>query len=260
MDKVALFIPTYNVEKNISRVMQLIPVSIIEQVEKIYIFDNMSSDNTLSLIRNYRHSLPEPLKVKIEIFRNEENYTLGGSTQLAFGQAIQDKMSYLICMHSDGQANPEDLPKFFAAFAAGDFDFVLGSRMSGSGRVENYSGLRLFGNRFFAWLQGFILGHKNLDIGAFIGFNLKTVEQLSYRQIKSDMGYHPHLILLAAKANEKKLRIKEFPIDWGRVESTNINIFTYSLIHLSRIIKILMGMNTLMDRPSELKSNLDKAN
>ncbi len=106
--------------------------------------------------------------------------------------------------------------------------------------VKNYSLLRYVFNMFFAYLQQTLLKQKVYDLGAFVGFNLNTVKHLPYRSITFDMGYHPHLILLASRF--KTLSFVEFPIYWGRVEHTSVNVWKYGIIHLGRILKLQCGL------------------
>ena len=235
--RVALFIPTYNSATQIVDVLDRVPAAFGQQVQAIYIFDNKSSDNTLEVLDKYIRNTG---KNKICVFQNEKNYYLGGSTVLAFHQAIVDNIDYLICMHSDGQADPQFLTHFSEHLDQG-YDFILGSRFLRNSQVGSYSKLRYLFNMIFVYLQWLILKQRVYDIGAFIGFKMSTIKRFPFKEITADMGYHPYLIMVVSKLSDQKIRFKEFPIHWGKVETSNINVMAYALIHLKRIIFLLFG-------------------
>lgn len=235
--RIALFIPTYNVGKQVGGVLHKIPPDILSQISKIYFVDNISSDDTIEVVKAWAENQAGEL---CEIYQNKENVFLGGSTKLAFDLALKDEIDYLICMHSDGQASPNDLSQFVEAIKMDQYDFILGSRfVSGSDR-SNYSPLRYWFNLFFAYLQQVHLKQKVYDIGAFIGFKMETIKRLPYSSVPYDMGYHPYLILIASQL-KSDLKFKEFPIYWGEVETTNVNVWKYGAVHLSRIMKMTLG-------------------
>ena len=232
--KTVLFVPTYNVAGTVAEVLRRIPSEALEKLDSIYLVDNGSHDGTREIITDI---VAQDKKGKYRCFLNESNYSLGGSTIIAFREAIKQQADYLICMHSDGQADPMDLTKFLNAIREDQPDFVFGNRMAEENK--EYSKLRLWGNKFFAMLQRILVNRPIQDIGSFIAFKLDTVEKLKYWQYRHDMGYHPLLILEAfRKLNPKWIDI---PIKWGKVEETNINPFVYGIQHLWRISRLFFN-------------------
>lgn len=234
---ICLFIPTFQVASSILKVLHQIPQECLQLIQNIIIIDNGSTDGTIDLIKSF---ISTSGLTKILLFQNDENYSLGGSTILAFQIARKLGADFLICMHSDGQADPNDLSKFIE-YSKSDIDFVFGSRLQEGSDVSKYPLLRLYGNQFFSYLQKITMGCPVKDIGAYISFNLNTVFSLPFDQIPHDMGYQPILILLAFK-KLPKIQYKEFPIHWGAPENSSINIWIYGLKHLYRII--LIGINS----------------
>ncbi len=232
---VGLFIPTFNVANQIGPVLRKLNPELLKGFKKIYFIDNGSRDETIEIVKTWSASQ----SINIAILQNCQNVLLGGSTRQAFDLAIGDSLDYLICMHSDGQAEPADLSQFLSALAVEDFDFLLGSRFLPQSHIAGYSRLRYLFNLFFALLQQTLLKKRVYDLGAFVGFNLKTISNLPYSSLPYDMGYHPYLILTAALYQD--LHFKEFPISWGRVETTNVNVWKYGIVHLARIIKLHAG-------------------
>ena len=236
--KIALFIPCYNVKKSVLGVLENIPSP--DQFSHIYLVDNNSTDGTRDVLEQYMKTAP----ANTHLLLNEKNYSLGGSSIIAFQKALEDKNDFLICMHSDGQADPNDLEKFFPLDLS--FDFVFGSRMMKDSKTSEYSRLRQLGNLFFARLQQWILGQPIYDIGAFVAFNLRTIESISYFRIRADMSYHPTLVLYIA--TQRKIKCREFPIYWGKVEQSSVNIWRYGFEHLGRIFRLGFGFYTLSNQ------------
>lgn len=232
--KIILFVPCYNVASTVLKVMDQIPAEILKDLYAVFLIDNGSTDGTRDLLSRYVASHPD----KFRLFLNSQNYSLGGSAIIAIREALKLNADFLICMHSDGQADPEDLRKFFPLRKTEDF--VFGSRMLAESRTQNYSKIRTWGNIFFAKLQKRILKNNVRDLGAFVGLNLQTVGRYPYQKIPADMGYFPLLVLYLA--TRQKLNCREFPIFWGEVKTSNVNIWAYGLKHLVRLLKIYSGL------------------
>jgi len=92
MDKILLFIPMYNCEKQIVRVLDQLHGEILNYINEVLIVNNRSTDNGEKAVSEYiEHS---EKKVKMTLVRNKENYGLGGSHKVAFSYAIKNEFDY----------------------------------------------------------------------------------------------------------------------------------------------------------------------
>jgi glycosyltransferase involved in cell wall biosynthesis len=244
--KLCLFIPTFRVAHSVLDVLRGIDTATLRKIHTVLLIDNGSDDGTLPILEQF---VREDRSGKFRLFLNRKNYSLGGSTILAFRIAQTMGCDFVICMHSDGQADPADLEKLIAASQPG-VDFVFGSRLLKNSQVEAYSRLRRLGNLFFAQLQRFITGCDLADIGAFISFNLQTVFSLPFDQLAFDMGYQP-LLVLTAFHRLPRIHYVELPIRWNRVTTSNVNVWVYGLKHLLRILTMGFGRPRLRERPGD---------
>lgn len=231
--KFVLFIPTFNVVDRFVGVLEAIPPAILARFVEVLIIDNGSTDGTREALVAW---VARRCDCRFRVLFNEQNYSLGGSTIIAFREAIAVGGDFLICMHSDGQADPRALSEFINR-ANLQVDFLLGDRLAKRSVINDYSAFRLWGNRFFEWLQNLIARQNLGDIGAYIAFNLQTVRRLPYWSLPHDMGYQPLLILVAAQT--LNIRLIEFPISWGKADRSNVNPLRYGFTHLLRLICLL---------------------
>ena len=84
--------PAYNEEKLIQKTLQTIP----DFVDKIYVVDDESKDQTQDIIQ--KHSSLDP---RIYIIRHERNKGVGGAVISGFRRAIIDKMDIVAVMAGD---------------------------------------------------------------------------------------------------------------------------------------------------------------
>ena len=105
--KTLLFIPMYNCEKQITRVLNQLTPEVCNYITEVIIVNNRSTDNGEEAIENYLESRNTGTKVKL--IRNQSNYGLGGSHKVAFQYAIDHDFDYVIVLHGDDQGNIRDL-------------------------------------------------------------------------------------------------------------------------------------------------------
>jgi len=256
--RIGLFIPTYNVERTIAKVLASIPPEALKRFDVILIIDNQSSDQTLQAVQDFHQAHPG---YPIQLYQNDQNYLLGGSTVMAFELALQFGIDHLICLHSDGQASGQALSEFIRYCDEDCFDFILGSRLLATSQTPEYSKLRHLANLLFAYAQQLIIRERVFDLGAYVSFNMRTIRNLPYRAVVPDMGYHPNLILTASRLRTTPFRFKEFPISWGAVGISNVNVFTYAIIHALRLLRLaLCRIDTTRDYAREMRTRLIEQN
>ena len=93
-ERMLLFIPAYNCEKQIVRVLNQLDKRVLAYFEEVLVVNNRSTDNTEKVVLEFLAEHPEK---PVKLMRNTENYGLGGSQKMAFHYAIDHGYDYVAC-------------------------------------------------------------------------------------------------------------------------------------------------------------------
>ena len=81
MEKLLVFIPAYNCEKQVTRVLsQLLDKRITPWVGECIVVNNRSTDGTEAAVQDWMARHPD---APVRLLRNDRNYGLGGSHKVA---------------------------------------------------------------------------------------------------------------------------------------------------------------------------------
>lgn len=210
-ERILLFIPMYNCEKQIVRVLAQLTEEVCRYLTEVIVVNNRSTDGSeaaaLAFLSERR------LPVPVRLLRNRENYGLGGSHKVAFNYALEKNFDYVIVLHGDDQGHVEDLLPYLKSGAYREADCLLGARFMKGSRLEGYSTFRTFGNRVYNLLFSMAVGLRVYDLGS--GLNMYGTKMLRsgfYLRYKDNLMFNYCMILGSAYYKHK---IKFFPICWS---------------------------------------------
>lgn len=204
---ILVFIPMYNCEKQISRVLEKL-AAYQDYFTEVLVVDNGSSDRSLEVASETKTKLNNPVK----IVQNQENYSLGGSHKVAFNYARENNFDYVITLHGDDQGNFEDLLPLIKNEEYKKYDCLLGARFHPKSELRGYAYYRILGNHVLNLFCSVAIGRKVLDMGA--GLNMYRVgifEKSNYLNFPNDLTYN---IFLMFEHFHQRLKVKYFPILW----------------------------------------------
>ena len=230
-NRILLFIPMYNCEKQIVRVLnQLTSTEIQSCISEVLVVNNRSTDNGEEAVINYceEHRLPP-----IKLLRNDQNYGLGGSHKVAFNYAIENHFDYVIILHGDDQGNIQDIMPLLQSREFENYDCCLGARFMKGAKLSEYSKPRIFGNYIFNLLFSLTVHSSIKDLGS--GLNLYKVSTLSSKYFMQypDTLYFNDLMILASCFYKHKMLF--FPISWreeDQVSNNKLISFSISLMKM----------------------------
>lgn len=242
MSKTLLFIPMYNCENQIPRVLSKLSSELLLYIDEVLMIDNGSSDSTLL------HAIESSnnLDCNITIAKNIDNYSLGGSIKNAIKYALENSYDYIIVLHGDDQANPIDLLSVLKNGSFQKNDLSIGARFHPESVLEGYSLFRTIGNKTFNILFSWIVGHKIYDMIAGINiYKLDIFKDLKFMDFPNNLTFDAHLLLYSCY---KKLNIEFFPITWADDDQvSNARVFNQAKIILKLLIQYKLYGRKIFD-------------
>lgn len=212
-----IFIPCYNCENQIRRVIDKLPQHIFNEAD-ILIVDNSSTDSTLNNILISKESHPK--KDQIKVMKNQSNYGLGGSFKSAFNYARENGYKFFAIFHGDDQAKMEDLLKLMAyTKTEQSFAALFGARFHKNSKPINYSKKRHLANLSLNLLVSALTLSWVSEIGS--GLNLFKIENYSHDFIESLPNHIAFDLQILLYSIDNKLRYQFIPISWESSDETS---------------------------------------
>jgi len=232
-EKLLVFIPGYNCEKQIVRVLKQFDEEVLKYIDEIIFVNNRSTDNTEDAVLKYKK---ENKSLPIKVLRNDENYNLGGSHKVAFNYALKNKFDYLIVLHGDDQGDIHDLLPYLKNKEYKNFDCFLGARFLKESKLKGYSKFRIFGNRVFNIIYSMCIGKRIKDLGSGLNmYNTKILENNFYHKFPDRLTFNCCMLFAA---DYYKHTMKFFPITWREEDQiSNVKMFSQAKITLKMALK-----------------------
>lgn len=230
-DRILLFIPGYNCEKQVIRVLNQIDEEVQKYITKIIFINNRSTDNTEKTVLQYKNEHPN---LPLSVLRNDDNYNLGGSHKVAFDYGINNGFDYVIVLHGDDQGNIKDLLPILKSGEYKKYDCMLGARFMKGSKLQGYSKFRTFGNKVYDLLFSIVVGKKIYDLGS--GLNMYNVNMLKdkfYYKFPDRLTFN-YCMILASKYY--KHNISFFPISWREEDQVSNVKLTSQAINVLKML------------------------
>lgn len=214
-----LFIPVYNCQSQITRVINKFDDDSLKFFDEILFVDNLSEDNTLKILLD--EIKKKKIKKKIKVLQNEKNISLGGSHKLALDIFKKSKYDSFVVMHGDDQTDLNKLNFFLKNNMNIQNLNLLGSRFHKNSNTPGYSNLRVIGNRLFNILFTIASRSNVVDLGCGINlFAKKTIKEIPYHNFPNSILF-PIFVNMSIILN--KANYEWFGVDW-REEDQQSNV------------------------------------
>jgi glycosyltransferase involved in cell wall biosynthesis len=187
---VSVVIPARNEAANLPYVFKTLP----SWIDEIVLVDGHSSDDTVAVTRELR---PEAKIIA------QSGSGKGDALMAGFARATGD---IIVAIDADGSTDGAEIIHFVGALVAGA-DFAKGSRFSGTGRSDDITGVRRWGNRFLNMLVNRLFGTQFTDLC--YGYNAFWARHLDALNI--DCAGFEIEALMNIRAAKAGLRIHEIP-------------------------------------------------
>lgn len=234
-EKVAIFIPAYNVAHTLPLVIDRIPKSIKKKVKEIFIIDNDSKDNTYLVGVGYKQKTGLS---NLKITKNKRNMGYGGSQKIAYKYAINKGFDFIVMLHGDAQYAPEKIPALLDAIKRDKSDLIFGSRMRGNPLKGGMPTYKYIGNKALTALENLVL---NLNLSEYhSGFRIyrcNALKQIPFNRCSNNYDFDSE-ILIQFKIKGLKITEQPIPTHYGK-ESCHPSIMDLAK-YCTNILKLLI--------------------
>ena len=207
-EKILIFIPAYNVEKKITKVLNKIPKIVFNKYNtKILVIEDNSSDKTLSVIKKVIKKKGD--KIKIYLIVNKKNKGYGGVQKIAFNYAIKKNFKYVVMLHGDNQYPANKILLLIKPLLTNKYDAVFGSRMINSinalkGGMPVY---KYLGNIALTFFQNLVLSSNLSEFhSGYRSYKVSSLKKIKFKINTNDFHFDTEIIIQFLKNN---LKIKE---------------------------------------------------
>jgi dolichol-phosphate mannosyltransferase len=176
MNKVLVFIPTYNERGNVQRLYQEIK-KLPYDLDILFCDDN-SPDRTGELIDSLIAA-----DSSVKVIHRPSKMGLGTAHIEAFKYAREHAYDYLITMDADFTHNPSYIPALI--MKKDRADIVIGSRYISGGKMEGWNKIRLPFTYFWRSMIKYGLGMPYDCTGAFRLYNVKILNPDLFKKLTS---------------------------------------------------------------------------
>ena len=193
--QVSIIIPALNEAESIGQVVAEMPW---DQIAECIVVDNGSTDGTAEIAR----------AGGARVITSPRGY---GAACMAGSLAASSESDILVYMDGDGSDIIADLPRLVGPIAAGEADFVIGSRIKGNREAGSMLPSQVFAGRLVGTLLRIFQGVHYTDMGPFRAIRRSSLEGMGM----SELTYGWNLEM-QIKAAQQGLRIREITVDYRR--------------------------------------------
>ena len=244
MDRILVFIPAYNCEKQIIRVLSQFDDEVLGFVSQIIVVNNRSTDNAEMVVAAFIRKHPQ---IPVKLLRNKENYGLGGSHKVAFDYALRKGFDYVLVLHGDDQGSIHDFLPVLKKGYHRKHDCVLGARFMRGSKLEGYSAFRTFGNVIYDLLFAAVVRRRIYDLGSGLNiYKTKMLEDRFYEKFPDNLMFN-YCMILASEYYGHDIRF--YPVSWREDDQvSNVKM-------MDQAVKVLKMLKDYYRDPGVIKED-----
>lgn len=219
MEKLAVIIPVYNEEEIIEKVLEdwSFHLNKLKIDYKIFIFNNASEDNTLSVIEKVSKNNPNIIII------NKKNEGHGSSILKGYKENAKS-FDWLFQVDSDNEMGAENFICLWENRA--DYDFLIAKRIN---RKQNLS--RKIVSLVSRWCINLFYGKGPWDVNCPYRL-IKTEKFIDLFNLIPDNNLSPNLILSGYIA-KKRIKFYEHPIACAPRKTGKVSLQKWTLLKVS---------------------------
>src|ERR687885_712334 len=196
---VGVVIPAHNEEKLVAVTVAGIPGF----VDRIYVVDDASTDNTVGVAR----AIADP---RVEVIVHERNEGVGGAIITGYKRALVERMDVTCVMAADNQMDPADLETMALAVARDHVDYAKANRLFTGQAWELIPRYRYLGNAVLSLLTKVASGYWHVadSQSGYTALALRSLELLDLDRVYRRYGFPNDMLV---HLNVIDARVRDFP-------------------------------------------------
>lgn len=199
---IALVIPFHNEERLIGKTIEKIP----DFVDNIYLIDDFSTDNSVSIISQYQEK-----NNKIFLLAHGKKLGPGAAVITGYVQSKKDNNDITVVCGGDDQMPMEQIEQLIDPLIHNQADYTKGNRfLEGGGAFERMPKIRLFANTIISLMTKISSGcYKIFDVvDGFTAINARALRMIDWSRAWEGYGYPMDFLM---RLNAYGLRVKDVP-------------------------------------------------
>jgi glycosyltransferase involved in cell wall biosynthesis len=215
---VGVVVPCHNESTQIGTVIDTMP----EYVDRIFIVDDVSSDDTAAIVEGYVDRMPD----KVRLIKHEVNGGVGKAIVTGYHAAVEERIDLTAVMAGDAQMDPDDLPALLKPVADGEVDYSKGNRLFSGDAWEVMPHYRYLGNSALSLMTKIAAGYWHV-VDTQTGYtvaNLRSLETIKLDHLYPRYGF-PNDMLVHLNIYEFKVRDVPIKPVYGVGERSGIKLW-----------------------------------
>lgn len=188
--KVVVVIPAFKSRLRILDVLAEIP----SLVSKIIVVDDACPDKTGHVVKRKNQD------IRVEVIFNRENLGVGGATIVGFKRAIEYDADIIVKLDSDGQMDPNDIPKLIQPLVDLEADYAKGNRFNSLDDLQEMPKLRILGNAALSLMSKVSTGYWSITdpTNGFLAISRGALEEISLAKLRKRWFFESDLLFRLA--------------------------------------------------------------
>ena len=179
---------------------------VINYVDKLVCVDDCCPENTGKSIENFLKS------DQLDFIYHDRNQGIGGAMKSGIQHALKFNPEIIIKIDSDGQMNPNLIPKLLEPILNGSSEFTKGNRFTNPKFITKMPLIRIIGNIGLGFITKLSTGYWELfdPTNGFLALRSNVLRDISLEKIDNGYFFETDLLFRCALCN---VLISEIPME-----------------------------------------------
>ena len=204
--KVSLVIPAHNEERLIRPTLEAVP----ELVDKVYVIDDVSTDNMCAVVRDYMKQ-----DCRVELIQHKQNQGPGGGIITGYKRSLEEDIDIAVVVGGDNQMPLDQMPRFLDPLVDGQADYTKGNRfmvrhLSLREVPQVMPKSRLIGNMLISATTKIASGYYKIAdvVDGYTAITREALEIVDWDRAWKGYGYPMDFLI---RLNAYNIRVKDIP-------------------------------------------------